>query len=706
MNETIIKQISTELNITSKQVSVVLNLLQEGNTVPFIARYRKEMTGGLDETAIHTIFKEYNYGLKLEERKEAVIRLIDEKGMLTEELKKQIESCTKIVDIEDIYLPYKEKKKTLASAAIKNGLEPLAKAILNYKIGDVNAEAAKFLNDSVTSVEDALQGARHIISEIVSENSSTRKFVRQYIYSSGTVVSKKKKKAEDEKEIYKIYYDFNDKITKLKDYQVLALNRGEKAKILTVKIAMSSNYIIEYIAKKYIKGEGECSEQINLAINDSYQRLILPAIEREIRNELTLNAENGAIKLFSTNLEQLLMQPPLKQKRVLGLDPAYRTGCKLAVVNEQGDNLHIDKIFLHKDGSEATIVNLVKKYEIEIIAIGNGTASRESEELVSKIIQKNKLDVAYIIVNESGASVYSASEIARKEFPDLAVEERSAVSIARRLQDPLAELVKIDSKSIGVGQYQHDVNQKLLKQELDFTVEKVVNQVGVDLNSASETILCYISGITPRIAKSIVTYRREHGRFNDRSVLKNVSYLGDKSFEQAAGFLRIIDGENTLDQTSIHPESYQLTKRILDDLELSFEDIKTDAFREKIESIDEEKLASKYESDIYTVTDIKKSLLSPLRDPRDELDKPILRKDVTTIDELEIDMEFEGTVRNIVDFGAFVDIGLKNDGLVHISKISKSFIKHPSEILNIGDIVKVKIIEVDKDRGKVALSMV
>ncbi|MFV0424781.1 MAG: Tex family protein [Bacilli bacterium] len=705
MNEIIIKQVSAELNISIKQTVAVLNLLKEGNTVPFIARYRKEMTNGLNEEVIHEIEKQYQYALNLSERKETVIRLIDEKGMLSSELKDEILKCTKLVDVEDIYLPFKEKKNTLATVAKKNGLEPLANIILKQENIDVEEAAKSFINADVANIDDAIKGACHIISEIVADKSEHRKYIRDYISKKSLITSKIKKNAKDEKEIYKIYYEYNDSIVKLKDYRTLALNRGEKEKILNVKLEFDKDFLIDKIYKKYCKNENSCSKYILFAISDAFSRLIFPSIEREIRSELTTKAEAGAISLFSKNLEQLLMQPPLKSKRVLGLDPAYRTGCKLAIVNEYGDMLHIDKIFLDKN-PEPTLLNLVTKYNIDIIAIGNGTASRESEMLVADVIKKNKLTVEYIIVNEAGASVYSASKIARDEFPDLAVEERSAVSIARRLQDPLAELVKIDSKSIGVGQYQHDVNQKLLKGELDFTVEKVVNNVGVDVNNASETILCHISGITPRIAKSIVKYRRDNGAFTSREELKNVSYLGDKCFEQSAGFLRIMSGENLFDQTSIHPESYKLTNNILKDLNLALVNIKSDEFREVISNLNTAETANKYSSDTFTIEDIKKSLLAPTRDPRDDLSAPKLRRDVTTIEELEIGMELEGTVRNIVDFGAFVDIGLKNDALVHISKICKEFIKHPMEKLNVGDIVKVTIIDLDKEKGKVSLSMI
>ncbi len=702
MNNEIINLVAEQLNISPTQVNTVLSLLQEGNTVPFIARYRKEMTKGLDEEEIFAIYKEYDYGLKLNERKEAVIRLIDEKGLLTESLQKQIEGCSKLVDVEDLYLPFKEKKKTLATIAKKKGLEPLANEILSYKQFD----ASNYLSDEVIDVEDALEGARHIISEIVSENVETRKYIRKCIFDSGEITSNKKRNANDELEIYKMYYDYKDKISSMKDYRVLAINRGEKEKVLNVKINANKEKLITYISKKYLKDlNEECSNQISIAVSDSFDRLIFPSIERDIRAALTSKAESSAIKLFSKNLEQLLMQPPLKNKRVLGYDPAYRTGCKLAVVNSLGDLEHIDKIFFEKQ-PEKKLIELITKYNIEIVAIGNGTASRESEELVSKVIRENSLNVDYIIVNESGASVYSASKIAREEFPSLQVEERSAVSIARRLQDPLAELVKIDSKSIGVGQYQHDVNQKSLKEELDFTVEKIVNQVGVDINSATETILNYISGITPRVAKEIVKYRRKNGRFNSRETIKNVSYLGEKSFEQSAGFLRITEGKNLLDQTSIHPESYHLTQNILQDLKLDLKDIKTEKFKNAVELINLDDCSSKFKSDIYTVENIKNALLQPLRDPRDDLNAPLLRKDVLTLTDVEVGMEFEGTVRNIVDFGAFVDIGLKNDGLVHISKLSKGFVKHPSDVLCIGDIVKTTIIEIDVKKGKVALSMI
>lgn len=705
MNDLIVKQVASSLKISIKQVLAVLSLLEDGNTVPFIARYRKEMTGGLDEEVIHEIEKQYQYENSLQERKEAVIRLIDEKGMLNDELRQSIMNCVKLIDVEDIYLPFKEKKNTLAIIAKNNGLEPLADIIFKQQDVDVKKEAENFLNENVETVDDAIKGACHIISETIADTPDNRKFIRDYVFKKGTITSKVKKSAKDEKEIFKIYYDYNDSISKAKDYRILALNRGEKEKVLNVKISTDKDYLIEKIFHKYNKKQNNTSEYINYAVADAYSRLIFPSIEREIRAELTSKAEVGAISLFSKNLEQLLMQPPLKARKVLGLDPAYRTGCKLAVVNEFGDMIHIDKIFLDKS-PEDKLVKLISEFKIDIVAIGNGTASRESEELVANVIKNNKLDVDYIIVNEAGASVYSASKIARDEFPDLAVEERSAVSIARRLQDPLVELVKIDSKSIGVGQYQHDVNQKLLKDELDFTVEKVVNNVGVDINNATETILCHISGITPRIAKSIINYRRENGKINSRSELKNVSYLGAKCFEQAAGFLRILNGENIFDQTSIHPESYKLAKTILKDNKLDLKDIKEDSFRSVINSLNVSETATKYNSDVYTIEEIKKSLLAPSRDPRDDIASPQLRRDVTSIDELEVGMEFEGTVRNIVDFGAFVDIGLKNDALVHISKICKEFIKHPLERLNVGDIVKVTVIDIDKEKGKVSISMI
>ncbi|MFV0499044.1 MAG: Tex-like N-terminal domain-containing protein [Bacilli bacterium] len=704
MKETIILQVASELNISEKQVNSVLGLLEEKNTVPFIARYRKEVTGGLDEKVIHEIEKHFHYANSLQERKETVIRLIMEKGLLDDKLKQKILNCKKLVEVEDIYLPFKEKKNTLATIAKKNGLEPLAKIIILQKCKDIYVEAKKYLSNEIDTLETAITGACHIISENIADVSEYRKFIRDYILTNSTIRSKKKKKAVDENSVYKIYYDYEINLTKIKNHQILALNRGEKEKVLSIKIDTDKNFLVNIIYKKYCSSENECSKYILNAIEDGFARLIFPSIEREIRSELTKRAEKDAILLFSKNLEQLLMQPPLRQKRILGLDPAYRTGCKLAVVNEYGDLLTISKIYLHHE-SESTILKLIKEYNIDVIAIGNGTASRESEELIAKIINENKLNIEYIIVNEAGASVYSASSKAREEFPDLAVEERSAISIARRLQDPLAEFVKIDSKSIGVGQYQHDVNQKLLKEELDFTVLKVVNDVGVDINSASETILCHISGISKKVAKSIIDYRKKNGKINNRDELKKINFLGEKCFEQAAGFLRIINGSNFLDQTSIHPESYRLANLIISDNNLIFDDFKSNEFKTIIKKLDINQCAKKYDSDRFTIDAIKKSLLSPTRDPRNELDNPKLRSDVTKLDDLEVGMLLDGTVRNIVDFGAFIDIGLKNDALVHISKICKQFIKHPMEILSIGEIVKVTIDEIDKNRGKVSVTM-
>ena len=691
MNDEIINSIALEQNITTDQVSKTLSLLEEGNTIPFIARYRKEFTGGLDEDKIKSISLVYEYECNLLKRKEDVIRLIDEKGLLTDELKTSILKCKKLVDVEDIYRPYKEKKKTKATDAINNGLEPLAKIILSFPD---TLYVDKFLNDKVKTEEDAIQGAKYIIAEYISDNAYYRKYIRDNTFNHGTITSKLKKNAEDPKKTYEMYYDFEEEIKKIKPHRVLALNRGEKENILTVSIKSSKEYIIKFLESKMIKKENKCAEYVRNAIEDSYTRLIEPSIEREIRSELSEVAGDEAIENFGKNLESLLMQPPIKNQRVLGFDPGYSNGCKLAVLDETGKYLYscvINPFASSNNGlitSKNTLVKLIKDYKIDIISIGNGTASRESEKLVSELIKEYNLTCKYIITNEAGASIYSTEPIAQEEFPNLTPNERSAVSIGRRLQDPLAELVKIPPDGIGVGLYQHDVPDSKLKDRLDFVVEKTVNQVGVNINTASGSILKYISGLTKRSIDKLIS-----------------KLLTDKTYEQAIGFIRIVDGDNILDKTSIHPESYDVTKKLLSNLDLTLEDIGTDKLINKLESVNKDELVKDLNIDIYTLEGIIESLEKPNRDPRDELPRPILKSDVLTIDDLKEGMELEGTVRNVAPFGAFIDIGLHNDGLVHISEISDSYIKHPSDVLSVGDIVKVYVKEIFKDKEKVALTM-
>ena len=714
MNEFIIKEIANELNIKVSQVENTLKLLSEGNTIPFIARYRKEVTGSLDEEQIRSINTVYDYQVNLAKRKEDVIRLIDEKGLLTDEIKDSILKCTKLVEVEDLYRPYKEKKKTKATDAINNGLEPLAKIIMSFPLKiDIESTCTKYLNDKVKTTEEALTGAKYIIAEWISDNASYRKWLRNYIYNTGTIKSKIKKNAVDETKVYEMYYDYSEKIKYAKPHRILAMNRGEKENVLSISIEVDTDYIINHLKEKIIKNKDSiCANIVNDAIIDSYKRLIFPSVEREIRSDLKETAETGAIDIFGTNLENLLLTPPMKEKIVLGLDPAYRTGCKLAVVDSTSKVLNISVIYPHEPKnmwteSKEKIKELIKKYNVDIIAIGNGTASRESEKLVTEVIHEyTDKKVEYIIVSEAGASVYSASKLAITEFPDLHVEERSAISIARRLQDPLNELVKIDSKSIGVGQYQHDVNEKNLNDKLDFVVSKVVNNVGVNLNTASGFILKYISGLTKTVINNIITYREEHGKYNNREDLKKVKGVSDKVYEQSIGFLRIVDGTNQLDKTPIHPESYNITMKLLNDLDSSISDIGSQKLIDKLDKLNIEEYATKNNVDKYTIEDIVKCLQQPNRDYRDDYPKPILKSDILKLEDLTVGMQLEGTVRNVVDFGAFVDIGLKNDGLVHISKLTDKYIKHPTDVVNVGDIVTVYVDEIYKDKNKVSLTMI
>ena len=702
MNEIVIEELSSELNIKINQIKAVLTLLEEGSTIPFIARYRKEATGALDENQITKIEEKYRYYNNLMERKETVIRLIDEKGMLTDEIKKNILNCTKLVEVEDIYLPYKEKKKTKATEAIKMGLEPLAKAIMAFP----TKGSLESLCGIVPNVEKdvALENAKYIISEWVSDNAYYRKFVRNYIWNNASIVSKIKKNAVDEKKTYEIYYDFTEKVKYIKPYRVLAINRAEKENVISVKLDYDNDYIFNSLSNKIIKNkESFVVDYVNDAIKDALKRLIYPSIERDVRSELTEKSEDNAIEVFKDNLENLLMTRPVKGYRVLGFDPAFRTGCKLACLDEKGNVLHKDVIYPHepkneKEASRIKLLNLIKTYNINLIAIGNGTASRESEEFVANTIKDLK-DVYYTIVSEAGASVYSASKEAQREFPDYEVQERSAVSIGRRVIDPLSELVKIDPKSIGVGEYQHDVNSKKLTESLDNTVSKVVNEVGVNINTASNFILKYVSGLTATVINKIQKFK-EKKEFTSREEIKKLTT--DKVYEQCVGFLRINNSINPLDNTGIHPESYELTSKLLKLLNLDIKDIKTEEFKHKLENIDLEKLTKELNSDIYTVTDI----IKELKNPGSEAPETILRSDILTIDDLSIGMELKGTVRNVASFGAFVDIGLHDDGLLHISKMSKNFVKDPKDIVSVGDILTVYISDIDKNKGKVQLSLI
>ena len=714
MNELIIKEISKDLSITEKQVSTVLTLLSEGNTIPFIARYRKEATGALDEEIIRKINEVYEYQVNLLKRKEDVIRLIDEKGLLTEELKESIMLCSKLVEVEDLYRPYKEKKKTKATEAIKNGLEPLAKKIMAFPTtGDIENLAKPYLNDKVKTIDDAILGAGYIIAEWTSDNASFRKYIRSYIFKNGTLISKLKKNKEDKdpNRVYEIYYNYNELIKRAKPHRIMAVNRGEKEGVLSVSLDYNIDDIIVFLEKKLIKNDK--SFVLNIvkdSIKDSLKRLILPSVEREIRAELKEKAEAVSIENFSTNVEKLLLTPPIKEKVVLGYDPAFRTGCKLAVLDKTGKPLEIAVIYPTEphnkiEESKKKVLELIDKYNIDIIAIGNGTASRESEAFIADTIKEAKRHVDYIIVSEAGASVYSASKLAIEEFPDLTVEKRSAISIGRRLQDSLSELVKIDPKSIGVGLYQHDVTPKKLDESLNFVVTKAVNSVGVNINTASKSLLSYVSGLSKKAIDEILKVRDEFGKFINRDEIKKIKGVTPKVYEQSIGFMRIPDGDNPLDKTSIHPESYDATIKLLNSLGYNVLDIGTDKLKENIKNINIEKTSNDIGIDKYTLEDIVKSLISPERDPRDEMPKPILKSDVLHIEDLHVGEKLQGTVRNVVDFGLFIDIGLHNDGLAHISKLSNDFIKHPSDLFSVGDIVDCYVDSIDLEKEKVGLSL-
>lgn len=712
MDNSLIETIVSKYQFSEKQIKAVLKLLKENNTVPFIARYRKEATGGLDEVEIKQINDEYNYMLNLQKRKEEVIHNIDQQGLLTSDLKQDILTQTKLQRVEDLYRPYKQKKKTRATEAKRKGLEDLAdwfsQSKLDTKIED---KAQLFLNDEVTTIEDAIEGAKDIIAERISDNPQYRSKILKDVFNQGLIVSSKKKKAEDEKQTFSMYYDYNEPIKRIANHRVLAMNRGEKEKVLSIKIDFDTTRIQREIANVEIKTQNEATPFIKEAIQDSLKRLILPSIEREIRGDLTQNAESHAIDVFSENLRNLLLQPPMKGKQILGVDPAFRTGCKLAVVNPFGTFIAKGVIYPHPpiskvEEAEKELVKVISDYNIELLAIGNGTASRETEQFVAQVIKKYQLQAQFIIVNEAGASVYSASEIARQEFPDFQVEERSAVSIGRRVQDPLSELVKIDPKSIGVGQYQHDVNQKDLSSALTFVVETAVNQVGVDVNTASKSLLQYVSGLTSTIAQNIIDYKEENGPIKHHKEISRIKRLGAKTFEQSIGFLRIVDGEEPLDNTAIHPESYDVAYRMLHQLDLTAQDIGSVKLKNTLSNVNISTLVSQLNIGEPTLKDIIQSLIAPNRDPRDEFETPILKSDVLSIEDLSKGMKLNGTVRNVVDFGAFVDIGVKQDGLVHISKLSKKFVKNPMDMISVGDIVEVWILDIDENKGKVSLTMV
>ena len=715
MNELIIAEIAKNLNISEKQVLVVLNLLEDGNTIPFIARYRKEATGALDEESIRAINEVYEYQVNLYNRKEDVIRLIDEKGMLTDDLRESIMKCSKLVEVEDLYRPYKEKKKTKATEAIALGLEPLAKMMMSFPVsGSLDDMAAKFVNDKVKSTLDAITGAKYIIAEWISDNASYRKWIRSYFYKNGIISSKIKKNAEDQNKIYEMYYDYSEPVKSIKPHRILALNRGEKEKILTISIDVVKDDILLFLEKKIIKNDKSfVVSSIKDAIEDAYKRLIAPSIEREIRTELSEKGEEAAIENFGSNLESLLLTPPMKEQVVLAFDPGFVNGCKLAVVDKNGKYLDstVIKPFLNSSNDEIisaskkVVVDLIRKYNVDIIAIGNGTASRESEKFCADMIHEYNLDCKYVIVSEAGASIYSASPIAALEFPDLAIEKRSAVSIGRRLQDPLAELVKIPPEGIGVGLYQHDVSEKKLSSSLDFVVEKCVNSVGVNINTASSSLLGYVSGLTKKAAQKIIDYREKVGKILSRQEIRDKKILTDKSYEQAIGFLRVLDGDNPLDKTAIHPESYDIARSLLDDLGFSINDIGSSKLIDSLNSICTSDYQKKLNTDQYTLEDVIISLKKPNLDPRDEMPQPLLRSDVLDISDLSVGMKLQGTVRNVVDFGVFIDIGLHNDGLAHISKLTDKYIKHPSEVVSVGDIVDCYVDDIFLDKGKVSLRL-
>ena len=719
MYEIITKNLAAKLKINEKYINNVLNLLEEGNTIAFIARYRKELTNSLDEVAIKLIQDEFNYLKSLEERKEEVIRLISEKGLLTDDLKAEILKQDKLQRVEDLYRPFKEKKRTKATIAKEKGLENLAKYILKLpkSLSELNKEARKYINNEkeVNNEEEAIRFALDIIAENISDNAKYREYVLENTKKFGQITSSLKKGGEekDENSTYKNYYEYGERVSKIASHRILALNRAEKEGIIRVSIDNDKERLCQYILRGITRNrDTEISKILFECIEDSMKRLIYPSIEREIRSDLTKKAEEDSVVIFSENLKQLLMQSPLKNKKVLGIDPAFRTGCKMAVVDEYGNFIDKMVIYPHKpasiekqEKSKKDLIKFITKHNINLIAIGNGTASRETEKFVVENLKEVGLKIDYIIVNEAGASVYSASEVAREEFPDFNVEERSAVSIARRIQDPLSELVKIDPKSIGVGQYQHDITPKYLEKELTFVVETAVNKVGVNINTASVSLLSYVSGVNKQIAKNIVAYRQENGKIETIKEISKVPRLGKKTYEQCVGFLRIPDSKNIFDATGIHPESYKAAENLLKELNLTTKEVGTEEFSTKIEEIDKKNIAEKIGVGMETLEDIIKDLKQPLRDERENFSKPLLKSDILTLDDLSIGMKLSGTIRNITQFGAFVDIGLKQDAMIHISKISKNYIKNPLDVLSVGQIVDVYVIDVEKDRSRVGLAM-
>ena len=715
VNPELLNLVAKQLKLKNTTIKQVIGLLDEGNTVPFIARYRKELTGGLDEVQIKDIEDQWHYVTNLVQRKEEVIRLIDEQGKLTEELRQKIESAEKLQKVEDLYRPYKQKRRTRATIAKEKGLEPLALQVWEQQKLNFDTEAKHYFSEEheIATIEDVRAGVNDIIAEWISDDPTYREKIRKQTFAKGTISSSEKNTDKDEKGIFEMYYDYQEPIRSIVSHRVLALNRGEKEGIIKVSVQPPEEAILQYLDKSVVNRVtvGQLRTILEEAVQDSYKRLIQPSVERDIRNSLSEQAEEQAIEVFSSNLRSLLLQPPLKGKVVLGVDPAYRTGCKLAVVDETGKVLDIGVIFPTAPkndtvGAEKKILGFMKKYDIELMAIGNGTASRETEQFIADMIQNHQLDASYMIVNEAGASVYSASKLAREEFPDLQVEERSAVSIARRVQDPLAELVKIDPKSIGVGQYQHDVTQKKLNESLTFVVETAVNQVGVNVNTASASLLQYVSGLSKTVANNVVKKREELGKFTKRSELKDIPRLGAKTFEQSIGFLRILDGKDPLDRTPIHPESYKAARELLKMVGFKSEDLGDEELAEELKQIEAASTAEQLDIGTLTLEDILKSLVQPGRDPRDDLPKPLLKTNVLSMEDLQQGMELEGTVRNVVDFGAFVDIGVKQDGLVHISKLANRFVKHPMDVVSVGDVVTVWVDQVDITKQRIALTMV
>ncbi|KAA1039219.1 RNA-binding transcriptional accessory protein [Macrococcus equipercicus] len=710
MEQHIMKLIINKLPYKEEQIKSVLKLLEDKNTVPFIARYRKEATGGLDEVEIKTIETEYSYMAALQKRKDEVIRAIESQGLLTAELKQDILSQVKLQRVEDLYRPFKQKKKTRATEAKRKNLGPLAEQLFEFNDMNIDKVAAQFLSEEVQTTDDAISGAKDIIAEQIADEPKYRSYILKFVQDNAHITASKKRGAEDDKGIFEMYYAYDEPVKSIVPHRILALNRGENAGVLKVSFDIALDRLALYLRNQVVRRRTNTLHLFEEAITDSLKRLILPSIEREVRNELTMKAETQAIDIFAVNLKNLLLQAPLKGKVILGVDPAYRTGCKLAVINEYGTFVAKSVMYPHqpvnkKHEAEQIFVDIIKRHHVELIAIGNGTASRETEQFTAEMIKKHKLDVSFIIVNEAGASVYSASDLARREFPDFKVEERSAVSIGRRVQDPLSELVKIDPKSIGVGQYQHDVNQKALSEALTFVVETAVNQVGVNVNTASSPLLQYVSGLSTTVAENIIKYREEAGPIKHSREIAGIPRLGKKTFEQSIGFLRILDGTEPLDRTAIHPESYKAAYQLLKEIGSSVDELGTAPLQAKLKQLDKQALSKQLDIGLPTLEDIIAALIAPGRDPRDAYHVPLLKSDVLSLADLKAGMKLSGTVRNVVDFGAFVDIGVKQDGLVHISKLSDKFVKHPTDVVSAGDIVDVWVDGVDLDKGKVALTM-